>query len=226
MPSGTNLDVFIDDIAITAVGPKRKVAANIAEAHAAMRRAVTQDLGCTLAAQKAAIVASHRDVGLEVAAKVNQQQALADFAPNLGMDATAGKRRRCLTASSKRHARLRTGLLRGRRLAVVARTLGRKALRVFTSGIGPGMNYGAEIWGVTDAETTRLRRVAAAAIRPNSKCRSLTIAHLVSGMPTAREETKAALQYSKAVWRAITRREYAAARGAGLSDLRRPSAAA
>ncbi len=220
LPSGTNLDVFIDDIAITAEGPKRQVAANITEAHAAMRRAVTQDLGCTLAAQKAAIVASHREVGQEVAARLRQQQALADFAPNLGMDTTAGKRRGCLKASSKRHARLRSGLLRGKRLAAVARTVGRKALRIFTSGIGPGMNYGAEIWGVTDAEATRLRKVAAAAIRPNSKCRSLTIAHLVSGMPTAREEAKAALQYSKAIWRAATRREYAAARGVGLSDLR------
>jgi hypothetical protein len=79
LPEGTNIDIFIDDIAVTAVGPRRLVAARVAAAHAAVRKAVTEDLGCTLAAQKAAIIASSKEVGREVATRLNHRDALVDF---------------------------------------------------------------------------------------------------------------------------------------------------
>ncbi len=221
LPSGTNVDMYIDDIAVTAEGPKQEVVAKVVEAHAAIREAMTNELGCTLAAHKAAIIASSKEVGRQVAARLGQGDALVDAAPNLGTDTTAGKKRRCLKAASKKGGRFRAGMARGRRLWTVARTVGRKALQVFTAGIGPGMAYGAEVWGMADAETIRFRRVAAAALRPHSKCRSLTMAHLLAGMPTAKEEARAATQFAKTVWRANTCREYAAARGGSLADIRR-----
>ncbi len=219
-PRGTYYDVFIDDVAITAEGPKAQVAANAATAHAMMRRALVEELGCQLAPQKAAIIASSREVGRATARALQQEEALVDVAPNLGVDATAGKRRRCIRVGSKKHGRFRAGKRRGWRLWAVARAVGRKALRIFTSGIAPGICYGAEVWGISDSEALKLRRVAAVALKPNSRCRSLTLAHLLSGMPTAKEEARAAIQYSKIVWRAVTRREHAEMRGTSLSDIR------
>jgi hypothetical protein len=46
------------------------------------------------------------------------------------------------------------------------------------------------------------------------------MAHLLAGMPTAKDEARAAVQFSKTVWRANTDREYAAARGSSLADIR------
>ncbi len=221
LPIGTNVDFFIDDIAVTAVGPRREVAARVVEAHALIRKAVTEELGCTLASQKAAIIASSKEVGREVAARLSNKEALAEFAPNLGIDTAAGKRRRCLRTAARKNVRLRTGAARGVRLWAVARSVGRKAIKIFTSGVAPGMLYGTEIWGLDDSETMKLRKIAAVALRPHSKCRSLTLVHLINGMPTAKDESRAAVQYAKAIWRAATNREYAAARGVGLTDLRK-----
>ncbi len=93
-------------------------------------------------------------------------------------------------------------------------------MRIFTTGVAPAMCHGAQVWGLADTEVHRLRQVAAQALRPRSRCRSLTAAHLIGGMPTAMWETAVAVEYARAVWRASTQREYAADRGASLSDIR------
>ncbi len=64
------------------------------------------------------------------------------------------------------------------------------------------------------------RRVASQAMRPRSRCRSLTAVNLVHDMPTATWETAVVVEYARAVWRANTQREYAADRGVALSDIR------
>ncbi len=220
IPEDTKLDVYIDDVALTTHGPRKRAIASAIRAHECLRRALAGSTGFKLAPLKASIVASDRAAGKIVAAAVGREGAESECATNLGVDVTAGGRRRRIGRGSKRQARARVGTARGKRLWKVSQTIGRKALRIFTTGIAPAMCHGSQVWGLADREVHRLRQVAAQALRPKSRCRSLTAAHLVGGMPTATWETAVAVEYARAVWRASTRREYAAERGASLSDIR------
>ncbi len=104
IPASTKLDVFIDDVAVTAAGPRRRAVADVIKAHDGLRKALTRGLGCKLAAQKAAVVASDRVAGRTVAAAIGRDGAEAECATNLGIDVTAGGKRRRLGRRSKMHA--------------------------------------------------------------------------------------------------------------------------
>jgi hypothetical protein len=147
LPIGTNVDMYIDDVAVLAEGPKDRVAADAIRAHGLVKQAITEGLGCKLAPQKAAVIASHKAVGQRIARALNLGDGLVSAAPNLGTDATAGKARRVLRRGAKRWQRYRIGALRKKRLWAVARAVGRKAITIFTAGISPGITYGDEIWG-------------------------------------------------------------------------------
>ncbi len=221
IPASVRIDAYIDDLALTAEGSKASVAADIVAAHGAMIRVLTRELHCGIARDKTAVVASHPDVGRRIAAELGQKDALAGSAVNLGTDVTAGGRRRRLGRAAKRTSRLRSGVVRGRRLWAISKVLGRRALKIFTSGIAPGMTYGGDVWGISDAEQVKLRRTASRAMRPKSRCRSLTAVNLLHGMPTASAEVSTAVQYSRVIWRAVVKRVHAAERGASLSDVRK-----
>ncbi len=90
VPRSVNIDAYIDDLALSAEGPRSKVAADIIKAHDIMRRVLTVELGCSLAQHKAAIVASDREVGRRIATALRNEEALTGTAVNLGMDITAG----------------------------------------------------------------------------------------------------------------------------------------
>ncbi len=99
--------------------------------------------------------------------------------------------------------------------------MGPRANRIFTAGVMPAAAHDAPIWGVSDAEVLKLRRLAAVAISPRAPGRSLTLTHLWHGLPTADVENAPAVQYTKMVWKAVTRREEAQMRGTSIADLRR-----
>ncbi len=222
LPEGVDVDFYIDDVALSAVGTGEELVNKMVDARNALHKMLTEGLGCRIAEAKSAIVASSSKVARQIAARLNMEGAVARCAPNLGVDATAGAKRRIIrTGKSKRKSRFTSCRARGRKLAAIAKTLGTRAVNIFTSGIAPEANYGAEVWGVTDAEALRLRRTAAAALKPKSKCRSLTAVHLVHGLPTAREELRTIIHYAKQVWRAATDREAASHRRMGLPDIRR-----
>ncbi len=221
IPPSTKLDVYIDDVATTTVGPRRRAVAEAIRVHDVIRKVLTRGLGCKLAAHKASVVASDAAAGKTVAAAVGRAGAAAESAANLGVDITAGGRRSRIGRKSKRSIREKAGIGRGRRLWAVSKAIGRKALRIFTAGVAPAMCHGAQIWGMADAEVQVFRRVASQAMRPRSRCRSLTAVNLVHDMPTSTWETAVVVEYARAVWRAHTQREHAADRGVALSDIRR-----
>ncbi len=124
MPSNVKIDAYIDDLALSAAGPKSRVAADIVKAQDILKRILTVELGCSLAQQKAAIVASDREVGRGIAKAINNEEALTASAANLGIDATAGGTRRRIGRGSKRNARFKSTLGRGGRLWAVSKVLG------------------------------------------------------------------------------------------------------
>ncbi len=49
IPDNVKVDGYIDDLALTAEGPRARVAADVVKAHGIMKRIITEELGCRLA---------------------------------------------------------------------------------------------------------------------------------------------------------------------------------
>ncbi len=219
-PPAVTIDVHVDDVTIAAVGNPRQVIADLAAARADLIDTM-RHLGCTIAEDKTAVTATTRRLAADLANRLGLPGGVVGTPCLLGVDSTAGGKRARLGRTSKKAARLRAALARRGRIQRLRRDVGHRAIRVFRSGVLPAAAYDSPIWGLSDAECLRLRRLAAAAMSPRAKGRSLTRLHLWHGLPTADTENAPIIQYGKMVWRAITRREDAMARGASLADLRR-----
>ncbi len=92
---------------------------------------------------------------------------------------------------------------------------------MFRAGIQPAATYDSPRWGVDNDEALRLRRLAAVAMSPKARGRSLEMVHIWYQYPTADPETAPVVQYARMVWKAVTAREEAHGRGSSASDLRR-----
>ncbi len=221
LPPGVKVDMYIDDLAVSGSGATDTLVESMVEAWHAAREALTGELGCRIANSKSRVVASSSATARTIAKRLGLDCAVRRCAPNLGIDATAGARRRIIRVGpSSRKVRLAGCIGRGRKLARIAKTLGSRAVKIFSSGIAPEANYGSEVWGVSDAEVVKLRRAAARALRPWSRCRSLTTVHLVHGLPTCKDELRTVVHLSKQIWRAVVDRESATARGMDLPTIR------
>ncbi len=95
---------------------------------------------------------------------------------------------------------------RRKRLQHLCKVLGTKTGRIFRTGLLPAATYDAAMWGTTDAEILKLRRLAAVAMSPRAKGRSLTLTHLWHKLPTAEAELSPVIMYSKMRRKATTRR--------------------
>ncbi len=91
---------------------------------------------------------------------------------------------------------------------------------IFVAGIQPAAAFGAEVWGMDDGEVRKLRRLAAAALRPTGRTRSLRTTLIWHGLFTAAAEHAPLIQLSRMVWEAVVRRERAENRGSSISHLR------
>ncbi len=218
LPPRVVLDVHVDDLTLSAVGPPHQVITDLTAARVVLADAMG-DLGCSLAADKTAVTATSRRLASALAKSIGVEADTRSTPCLLGVDNTAGAARRRLGGKSRKATRLKAALVRKGRLKAIRAVVGRKAGHVFRAGLLPAAAYDAPIWGVSDKEALALRRLAAVAMSPRARGRSLALVHLWHGLPTADAEHAPAVQYSKMVWRAVTRREEAAMRGSSLSDL-------
>ncbi len=220
LPPTVTIDIHVDDVTLAGMGPPSRVIKDIARAHADLRRAIDR-LGCKCAPDKTAVTATTPRLASAVASAVGAKEAAASTSVLLGIDATAGGKRSRLRARTKKGERLRAAMARKLRLKSLHRAIGSRAAKVFRTGLLPAVAYDAPIWGVSDAEATRLRRMASVALSPKGKGRSAAMVQLWHGMPTAEAEIAPVVQYSKMIWKATTARNDAAARGTSLADIRR-----
>ncbi len=216
MPEGVVLDAYIDDLAISAVGTSRQVVDKLEKAHQILREAVQHELGCSFAQGKTAVVATCADTARRLKEVVGAQGRIFEAAPNLGIDAPAAKPRGAWHRSSLRKSRLVQAAQRERRLRRLSTAIGAKATRIFHTGAEKAGTYGAEIWGLSDSEIKKLRRLAASTVKPRGRGRSLTLALLLAGAPTAQAEVLAVTQYQRMVWKGVTQREQCRMRGTSL----------
>ncbi len=219
LPRTVTMDVHVDDVTLSAVGPPNAIAADLAAARAELVVALGL-LGCSIAPDKTAITATTRATAKEIARRVGASEAVTSTPCLLGVDNVAGARRARLGHKSKKAARLRGALARRLRLKHLHRAVGRKAARVFRAGLLPAASYDAAIWGMSQAEAVRLRRLAATTMSPRAPGRSLSMVTLWYGVPTADAEMAPVAHYSKMIWRAVVQRDEARMRGSSLADIR------
>ncbi len=204
LPPSVRLDLHVDDFAIESVASDEGTAArDIIVAHGLIKDMIEKQLGAVVSIPKAALVASSPSLAARIRDAVGTLAGpVRVAAANLGVDATAARRRGVRGAGPIRRARWGQAFKRRHRLRSLAAVVGAKAGKVFTVGIGASATYHAAVQGLSDAEVAKLRRLAAVAYPPRSRFRSLTLAHLLYDMPTAAAEVAATLQYSRAVWSA------------------------
>ncbi len=220
-PPGVKLDTYVDDFTLSMVGKPQAVAEDMADAHSLLKDVVAGTLKCCFAPGKTAIAATTRQLAAVLARKIGVSGGVAGIASLLGIDNAAAAPRAALRASSKRAKRLKAALARKKRLRQVQRAVGSRARKIFVAGIRPAAAYGAEVWGLDDGEVAKLRRLAAASLRPQARGRSLLLTTLWHGVPTAAAENAPLLQFSRMIWHATTRRQDAADRGSSIADIRR-----
>ncbi len=219
LPPTVSLDVHVDDVTLSAVGPPPAIVPDLVAARVLLLD-VLDHIGCSVAPDKTAVTATTRKIAAEIARRVGVPTAVTSTPCILGIDNTAGARRARLGTTSKKAARLRNALARRRRLGQVQRAVGGKARRVFRAGLLPAATYDAPIWGMAQAEVLRLRRLAATTMSPRAPGRSLSMVTLWHGHPTADAEAAPVVHYAKMVWKAVVRRDDARLRGSSLADLR------
>ncbi len=61
-PDSVALDTYIDDIALSAVGEPKAVERDLLAAHRILRKTLREELGCTFASEKTAVVATNREL--------------------------------------------------------------------------------------------------------------------------------------------------------------------
>jgi hypothetical protein len=204
LPDSVRIDLHVDDFSIESTADdEEKAARDLVTAYRMVKEMIEQELGAVISLPKAALVASSRRLAEAVRREVGLLAGpVRQAAPNLGIDATAGKRRGAPATGPIRRMRWRNASRRRHKLRTLADVVGTGAGKVFTVGISASATYHAAVQGLTDAEVNKLRRLAAVVYPPRSRFRSLTLTHLLHDMPTSSAESAATLQYARAVWAA------------------------
>ncbi len=221
-----HLDVYVDDLCVTAQGTSGQVLQKLTAAKELLQNEIEGPLRCKIETQKAAVVASSRQLmetlrdkfGAYAGPRADDQpphsmhrgnsakpakSATARRATtNLGIDCAPGCKRKHHRHGGKRAARLDRMNAKVKRLARIRGIAGKRTSSIFMAGPLPEAVYGAAVNGLSDRELLRVRRAAALAYSPRAKGRSLARLLLIVGIPTWRAEVDIILQYAKETWAA------------------------
>ncbi len=201
---GIRFDSHVDDNVLSCEGGEIHVQSTVTRAAAIMSGIVRDRLLCKVARRKTHVVTTKEALGArilsEVRASIGGEQAAT--APSLGIDYAAGRIRARWRRRSTASTRIKRGLRRRARLSRLRDLMGSRAVSIFATGVLPAMVYGAEVGGVSDTELALVRKVAAAALRPRARGRSLNMTLLIHGDPAWRAATAPVCQYVRMVWRA------------------------
>ena len=199
------LDNFLDDNAVSAEGTEKKaVKEAVVRGAKALKKTVEKELGCELAKGKTHVVASSASLAKQISKEIGKSMGGKDLnaATNLGIDCGAGKRRRPLGRGCKRTKRLTAGRKRGSGLRKLRATLQSRSVRIASTGIVPGMAYGAAVFGMSDTELKEIRSITAQGLTPKARGRSLLMVLRLHDNPCWRAGVEPISQYVRMVWEA------------------------
>ncbi len=108
LPPTVSMDLHVDDYALSCeAGSEDQVARDLTAAQGLLKEVIEGELGAAISVPKAAMVASSLKLAKAIGAAVGELAGpIRRAAPNLGTDATAGRRRRAVGSATLGHARL------------------------------------------------------------------------------------------------------------------------
>ncbi len=200
-------DAYVDDVVVSATGDEQHVLETVVGAAEELRTQIEQVMGCEIEVDKASVVASNPRLAQRIAARLGiyaGKEGGRASAVNLGMDYAPGRKRGMQKVSGRRIKRYANLRKRASRLIRATRAVGkgRRARRLFSTGLLPATIPDAAVNGVSDKEALQLRRTAALACAPRARGRSLALVTLLNQVPTWRAEIEVILQYARQVWSA------------------------
>ncbi len=195
-PSGVQLDAYVDDLTLSAIGVDHRVIIDLTRAHDQLKTVVEEELNCRFPEWKTAVTATSRAVAAAIARHVGVESTGAPQCL-LGIDNAAGAPRRKLKRSSKKAERMKAALARRKRLQALAGVIGHKANRVYRMGLQPAAAFDGPVWGVDQHGALTLRRLAATAMRPRARGRSLAMVNIWYQTPTADAENSPIVQLAR-----------------------------
>ena len=200
----TQLNVFIDDVAITSTGAASVVAEVVVDATLELQREV-EIVGCSLAPAKTVVTASAAKVAARIGRKLGleaEQYSHATAAKFLGADYAPTRARRGWIRSSARRKRLAKAKQRAPRLRRLRAAAGSRAKIIAAAGLVPQAGYGAEITGLDPSEWRKLRQSCAAGLGPRAGGRSLAACLLMEGDPSMLVAQQPVIRWAQEVWAA------------------------
>ncbi len=110
LPIDVAVDIYIDDVAISTFGSNEEVARKLTLAYDIICTALVEELGCTFAGDKTAVIATDKEVTRKLKEHLGVAGMVKDAVPNLGIDATAGRRRGTSRTGTVRGGQTGSGL--------------------------------------------------------------------------------------------------------------------
>ncbi len=191
-----NLDWYVDDVELQAVGTRR-IVQTISAAVADLREVLRQ-LGFALANEKARVIASDNDLVQEIVeATGGSAGRAAGAAIKLGVELTSGKR--AGRVGGLKRSRMRKALARQRRLTKF-RAMGGSACKVVRRGVIPSTAFGSTVGGVSDAELRSIQRLVARASAPNTRGASTALKLLLDGDPAWSANAAPLYRWAEIAW--------------------------
>jgi len=205
------LEVYFDDLQISARGPARLVQKTLPEAASNLKKCIEVDLQATLAIDKATLTASSQDLLCNLREAIGAPAGpVVEVAQFLGVDSQLGRCRRKVFRKSKLKQRISTVAARRPRLRRLRSGTGKGAVKIFTTGVLSAASYGAETMGISNKDLDVLQKAAADAMPPLPRGRSRSALFTAMGDPTWRVAVAPAIRWAQEVWAAESKSKSAA----------------
>ena len=204
------LDVYFDDLQVVVRGQKRAVVKIMSDVAVDLKKAVEEDMGATLAGEKATLTADSRELCEQLRAVIGPDAGpVTEVAQCLGVDAQWGRSRAKLGAGTKSKKRLAKAVAKGPRLRRLRTKSRMGAIKIFATGVLPAASYGAEALGTADAELEALRRLALDALPSMPRGTSRAAIFATYGDATWRAAVAPAIRWAQEVWNVEAQEEKA-----------------
>ena len=199
-----NLEVYIDDITVEAHEKNmHDLVTVLGEAANDITETMHDDMHLQVSRTKTAVVTSDPDASKRIERYINMKGAAGEQVRNLGIDYTAGKilKESCKGKLSERRKRLNSAK---KRIPRVAQKLGKKnrTIMIWTTGILPGLTFGAECTGYNPSTLKWMRGKASTLIPGGGKgAHQDTIFSIHPDRDPARANIPPCIvRYAKEVW--------------------------
>ncbi len=196
-----DLEVYVDDAELQAIGPKHTVVECIADAANDMANILEARRGHPLADEKATLMATCSTAAAKIRSRTSGRAGkFTGVAEKLGVEYRCRRGR-----TSKGGIRRGRFVQQHRKQKRLDRLLGMggPARVVADRGILPAIAFGNEVHGMDDVELWRVRRLVGRARTPNTRGTSLTLKLMLEGDPGVKAAEGPILHWAAAAWRAV-----------------------